>query len=158
MLQDVLREDREARFRGDPAPDRAQRWIATILAQTGPGAYLRHEAEAARRLEAAGRGDDPAPFEAILREYPNARAVPAALLGLAARELAAGRAEDAAETLGRFLSAYPDHDDAARATALLVRALARGGARGRARAALTRLERRFADVKFPWEGAMTSGQ
>ena len=44
-------------------------------------------------VEAAARGDDPAPFEAILREYPNARAVPAALLGLATRELAAGRAE-----------------------------------------------------------------
>ncbi|MFO0933271.1 MAG: PQQ-binding-like beta-propeller repeat protein [Planctomycetota bacterium] len=158
VLQDVLREDREARFRGDPAPDRAERWIATILAQTGPGAYLRHEAEAARRLEEAARGDDPAPFEAILREYPNARAVPAALLGLASREIAAGRAADAAETLGRFLSAYPDHDEAARATALLVRALAQAGKRGQARAALTRLERRFADATFAWDGGTTTGR
>ncbi|MBL9088606.1 MAG: PQQ-binding-like beta-propeller repeat protein, partial [Planctomycetia bacterium] len=158
VLQEVLREDRDARFRGDPAPERAERWIATILAQTGPGAYVRHEAEAARRLEAAAGGDDPAPFEAILREFPNARAVPAALLGLASRELAAGRAADAAETLGRFLSAYPDHDEAPRATALLVRALEGAGARGRARAALTRLERRFADASFPWEGAPVTGR
>lgn len=158
VLQDVLREDREARFRADPAADRAERWIGTILAQTGPGAYRRHELEAARRLEEAAQGDDPAPFEAILREFPNARAVPSALLGLASRQLAAARAEAAAETLARFLSTYPEHDEAARATALLIRAFADAGSPGRARAALGRLERRFADTPFPWDGAPTTGR
>jgi outer membrane protein assembly factor BamB len=41
---------------------------------------------------------------------------------------------------------------------MLVRALAGAGARGRARAALTRLERRFVDATFPWDGATTTGR
>lgn len=155
VLQDVLREDGDAVLRNERAGVRAERVIAAILAQAGPGAYRRHEAEAARRLAAAAGGDDPAPFASILREFPNARAVPTALLGLALRERMAGRNGAAAETLGRFLSTYPDHPDAASALAALVRALAATGSAGRARAALARLEHRYPGATVSVDGAET---
>lgn len=158
VLQDALREDREAAFGLETAGQRVPRLIAEILAVEGPLPYRRHERAAAERLAKAAADDDPAPFEAVLLEYPNATTVPEALFGLAERQARSGAHAAAARTLRRFLSAYPEHADAPRALATLARALAGGRAVGPARAALLTLERRHADARFTMDGAPTTGR
>jgi hypothetical protein len=100
VLQDVLREDRDASFGLETAGQRVPRLIAEILAVEGPLPYRRHERAAAERLTKAAEGDDPGPFEAVLRESPHATPVPAALFGLAERQARDGAPAAAAATPG----------------------------------------------------------
>ena len=145
VLQDVIREDGDTTVGAELARARAQRTIDGILDDAGPLPYRPFELEAARRLEEASKGTDPAPFERVLAEFPNANAVPEALLGLAERQRASGAAPAAAASLRRFLGAYPGARGR-RARARLARARARrrglhgagAGRAGGARAAAAR--------------------
>ncbi|MCC7139648.1 MAG: PQQ-binding-like beta-propeller repeat protein [Planctomycetes bacterium] len=158
VLQEVLREDGDVVVGDEVAALRAKRRIDTIVAEAGPSAYARHEADAARRLAEAAAGTDPAPFQRILAEFPNARAVPDALLGLAERQAGAGDDAAAAATLKRFLTSYPDHPATPRALARLSRTLAATGAREPARAILATLERRHALASFELDGTTFTGR
>lgn len=152
-LQAILAEDGTVAYGGEPARTRATREIASIVRETGPDAYAKHEREAKRRLEAALLSTDAAPLERLLVEYPNASVVPGALLGLADRLEVAGSHADAAGVYRRFLAAYPERADAPSALARLARALVGARSVAPARAALAALERRHPDATVTVAGA-----
>lgn len=156
-LQRILREERNAMFPSGPAYERATQEIAEILDEAGALAYRRHEKKARALLARAQEQDDPKLLDRLLNEYPNAAAVPAALLERGRRLLAEGKAADAAVFLRRLLAESPDDKHGAAALAGLVRAYRESGAIGAARFALARLAAAHKRDRFEWDGKTWDG-
>jgi outer membrane protein assembly factor BamB/tetratricopeptide (TPR) repeat protein len=157
-LQRVLLEDGAERVGDETARVRAKREIDEVLADAGRGAYRRHEEEASALLEKAARQKDAVLYRRLLEDYPNAAAVPEALVGLADRRTEEGAPTEAASTLRGLLAVYPEHALAPRALAGLARALAAAGSPVAARAALASLERRHADASLTIDGRAWTGR
>ncbi len=142
-LQRVLREAAEIEFPEGSAGERARRDIARLVDRAGALAYHRHEEAARALLEQARHSGEGAPLERLLAEYPNARAVVAALL-LRSRQLrAAGMPEESAARLRELLGRDPPPAIAAQALADLALTWRELGGRGAARYALVRLREQY---------------
>ncbi len=158
VLQQVLREERDAPMPGGLAGERAQIRIAEILAQSGALPYRRHEAKAKALLKRAVAENDPKLLDRILHEYPNAAVVSDALLERARRHLSSERPLSAAAYLRRLLLGAPkEHPLVPTALAALAQAYRTAGALGAGRAALGRLANRYARSRFSWDGTSWSG-
>ncbi len=156
-LQLLLREEGDEEIRGENARDLAREYIDEITRVWGREAYRRHEDEAQRLLEKAKAENGADLLDRILREYPNATVVPAALLGLGGRYLSEGLPARAAGVLRRLLADFPEDPGAAKAAALLARAYDALGLDGARAFAYAWLAARHPDAKLEIEGSQTTG-
>jgi outer membrane protein assembly factor BamB len=154
-LQRMLREQGDVQVGAETAADLARRGVAALIQRFGPEAYAEEEARARAlmaRADPSLANPDAAALERVLREYPNASVVPAALLGLGQKRLTDGWPAEAAERFRQVLARHPDGPEALTALALLARAYGLQGALGGRRAALASLAERGTAGRIVVEG------
>ncbi|MFP4056081.1 MAG: PQQ-binding-like beta-propeller repeat protein [Candidatus Brocadiia bacterium] len=132
----------------------ARRGLGDLLARAGRGLYERFEQEAAAALREGSQRS----LQEVVRRYPNSRAAPQALLGLAAAARRDGRLAQAKLWLHRLAHDYPASPHAPEALYRLALVHARAGARAMARGALRALGREHPEWRAVVDGRAASAK
>ncbi len=157
VLQQVLAEAGDE-LDEDSARERARRTIDDIIASFGRAAYRKQEERAKELMRRAADADDVALLDRVIREYPNASTLPAALLARGESLIQNGQPSLAVPSLRRLLADQPHGVHAAKALALVARAYRAEGALGGARVALIQMSRSHAGARFEIDGREWSGE